>query len=268
MGSSFHSFISKQLPSHLANILSSFPHHEKRSRLNHKLVLHSLHHILKTHIPVLHIHTHTHTHKVSFINHSEPFTMKTSFVAFLTLLPCVALGAVSRHHAHRHQSRNSDDNACMTAFNAWYNNCRNVELKAYCMDFVAYKSAYCQGGAPPVPGPASVVTTTSAWTTAVPTTSPSGAAFIETSGGSAFAPGSGDATYHADFSQNACNIPSSSENELVTSIRSTMFTSANPNLDPICGKYIRVHGNGRSINVKVIDKYVVYPHNPAFSPKF
>lgn len=180
--------------------------------------------------------------------------MKTSIFAFLTLLPCAVLGALSRHHAHRHQSRNAADNACMGVWNAYWSKCINIEKRLDCLDFVKFKNAgKCQEGAP---GQASVVTTTAAaWIAPVPTTTLSGAAFIQTSAPGTYPPGSGPGTYHVDFSQNACNIPSNSETELVTSIRSTMFIAGgNANFDPICGRQIRVNGNGKSVVVKIIDK--------------
>ncbi|ORE05822.1 hypothetical protein BCV72DRAFT_275718 [Rhizopus microsporus var. microsporus] len=68
-------------------------------------------------------------------------------------------------------------------------------------------------------------------------------------GGQSF---SGDGTYYTP-SLGSCGL-TNSEKDLVAALNAPQMNNpANPNLNPICGKYINVHGPKGSVRVKIVD---------------
>jgi hypothetical protein len=71
-------------------------------------------------------------------------------------------------------------------------------------------------------------------------------------------PYTGDLTYYAP-GLGACGITSQNGDSIVAVshiIFDAVSVSSNPNLDPLCGKMIRVRKDGKSLDLKVVDRCV------------
>ncbi|GAA4547971.1 RlpA-like double-psi beta-barrel domain-containing protein [Amycolatopsis samaneae] len=64
----------------------------------------------------------------------------------------------------------------------------------------------------------------------------------------------GRATYYTDAGFGACGTRINASTELLVAAPAGLFTSPNPNNDPLCRKSIRVRYNGRTITVPIKDK--------------
>ncbi|WP_045745481.1 cysteine/serine endopeptidase inhibitor [Actinoplanes rectilineatus] len=68
-------------------------------------------------------------------------------------------------------------------------------------------------------------------------------------------PIAGKATFYNDAGYGACGTPINAATEMLVAVSHTYWTTANPNLDPLCqGISVEVTYNGRTITVPVKDK--------------
>ncbi|KIE27685.1 lipoprotein [Streptomyces sp. MUSC 125] len=68
-------------------------------------------------------------------------------------------------------------------------------------------------------------------------------------------PVSGTATWYNDAGYGACGTPIDASSQILVAVSPSYWTSANPNLDPLCsGISVQVSYNGRTITVPVRDK--------------
>jgi expansin (peptidoglycan-binding protein) len=91
-----------------------------------------------------------------------------------------------------------------------------------------------------------------------------------TSSGTAFAV-SGTASYYNDAGYGACGTQLNAATEMLVAAPAALWTTPNPNNDPLCRKSIRVTHNGRTTTVPIKDKCPSCPSNkidlsqPAFA---
>jgi len=80
----------------------------------------------------------------------------------------------------------------------------------------------------------------------------------------------GDFTFYNDASLGACGAPIDASSQMLVSISHTLFTSANPNKDPLCLKCVEVTYKGKSIKVPIKDKCMgcEAPHIDLSQPAF
>ena len=64
----------------------------------------------------------------------------------------------------------------------------------------------------------------------------------------------GVATYYNDAGYGACGTRINAATELLVAAPAALWTTPNPNNDPLCRKSIRVTHNGRTITVPIKDK--------------
>ncbi|WP_329790474.1 cysteine/serine endopeptidase inhibitor [Lentzea sp. DG1S-22] len=82
---------------------------------------------------------------------------------------------------------------------------------------------------------------------------------------------SGTASYYNDAGYGACGTQINAATEMLVAAPAALWTSPNPNNDPLCRKSIRVTHNGRTITVPIKDKCPSCPSNkidlsqPAFA---
>jgi len=82
---------------------------------------------------------------------------------------------------------------------------------------------------------------------------------------------SGTASYYNDAGYGACGTQINAGTQLLVAAPASLWTTPNPNNDPLCRKSIRVTHNGRTITVPIKDKCPSCPSNkidlsqPAFS---
>ncbi|MEU3644380.1 cysteine/serine endopeptidase inhibitor [Lentzea sp. NPDC034063] len=65
---------------------------------------------------------------------------------------------------------------------------------------------------------------------------------------------SGTASYYNDAGYGACGTKINAATELLVAAPAALWTTPNPNNDPLCRKSIRVTHNGRTITVPIKDK--------------
>ena len=65
---------------------------------------------------------------------------------------------------------------------------------------------------------------------------------------------SGTASYYNDAGYGACGTKINAATELLVAAPAALWTTPNPNNDPLCRKSIRVTYNGRTITVPIKDK--------------
>ncbi|MDX8054033.1 cysteine/serine endopeptidase inhibitor [Lentzea sp. BCCO 10_0798] len=65
---------------------------------------------------------------------------------------------------------------------------------------------------------------------------------------------SGTASYYNDAGYGACGTRINAATELLVAAPAALWTTPNPNNDPLCRKSIRVTHNGRTITVPIKDK--------------
>ncbi|MFD5825410.1 cysteine/serine endopeptidase inhibitor [Lentzea sp. NPDC060358] len=81
----------------------------------------------------------------------------------------------------------------------------------------------------------------------------------------------GTASYYNDAGYGACGTQLNAATELLVAAPAGLWTTPNPNNDPLCRKSIRVTHNGRTITVPIRDKCPSCPTNkidlsqPAFA---
>ncbi|GAA0626485.1 RlpA-like double-psi beta-barrel domain-containing protein [Kribbella sandramycini] len=82
---------------------------------------------------------------------------------------------------------------------------------------------------------------------------------------------SGTASWYNDAGIGACGTPLNANTDWLVAAPAGLWTSPNPNNDPLCKKSIRVTYNGRTITVPIRDKCPSCPNNkidlsrPAFA---
>ncbi len=82
---------------------------------------------------------------------------------------------------------------------------------------------------------------------------------------------SGTASYYNDAGYGACGTQINAATEMLVAAPAALWTTPNPNNDPLCRKSIRVTHNGRTITVPIKDKCPSCPSNkidlsqPAFA---
>ncbi|ANZ39500.1 hypothetical protein BBK82_29080 [Lentzea guizhouensis] len=64
----------------------------------------------------------------------------------------------------------------------------------------------------------------------------------------------GKATYYNDRGYGACGTQIDASTQLLVAVPKGLWTTPNPNNDPLCTKQVRVTYNGRTITVPVKDK--------------
>ncbi|WP_033288850.1 cysteine/serine endopeptidase inhibitor [Amycolatopsis jejuensis] len=80
------------------------------------------------------------------------------------------------------------------------------------------------------------------------------AAFPIAMAGSAQAATNGSATYYNDAGYGACGQQINAATQMLVAAPAALWTSPNPNNDPLCRKSIRVTYNGKTITVPIKDK--------------
>ncbi|SFR28219.1 Rare lipoprotein A (RlpA)-like double-psi beta-barrel [Lentzea waywayandensis] len=65
---------------------------------------------------------------------------------------------------------------------------------------------------------------------------------------------SGTASYYNDAGYGACGTKINAATELLVAAPAALWTTPNPNNDPLCRKSIRVTHNGKTITVRIKDK--------------
>ncbi|KAM9967789.1 hypothetical protein ACTFIW_001876 [Dictyostelium discoideum] len=82
---------------------------------------------------------------------------------------------------------------------------------------------------------------------------------------------SGQVTYYNDVGYGACGTAIDANTQFLAAVPPGFWTTANPNLDPVCGKQVKLTYNGNSITLPVRDKCPGCPNNnidisaPAFT---
>ncbi|MET9226468.1 cysteine/serine endopeptidase inhibitor [Lentzea sp. NPDC003310] len=82
---------------------------------------------------------------------------------------------------------------------------------------------------------------------------------------------SGTASWYNDAGYGACGTQINAATQMLVAAPAALWTTPNPNNDPLCRKSIRVTHNGRTITVPIRDKCPSCPSNkidlsqPAFS---
>ncbi|KAN0000566.1 hypothetical protein ACTFIZ_001010 [Dictyostelium cf. discoideum] len=82
---------------------------------------------------------------------------------------------------------------------------------------------------------------------------------------------SGQVTYYNDQGYGACGTAIDANTQFLAAVPPAYWTTANPNLDPVCGKQVKLTYNGNSITLPVRDKCPGCPTNnidisaPAFT---
>lgn len=66
--------------------------------------------------------------------------------------------------------------------------------------------------------------------------------------------GNGVLTFYDNVSTGACGTPINAVNDMLVAVSPSLFTSANPNQDPLCQKCINVKYKGKEIKVPIKDK--------------
>ncbi|KAM9967788.1 hypothetical protein ACTFIW_001875 [Dictyostelium discoideum] len=72
---------------------------------------------------------------------------------------------------------------------------------------------------------------------------------------------SGQVTYYNDQGYGACGTLIDANTQFLAAVPPGFWTTANPNLDPVCGKQVKLTYNGNSITLPVRDKCPGCPNN-------